>query len=78
MPAAGFDLADEGGNLNFNILACGIKIAYLSCQMLYEDLITLLSSFDCLNLTTLGFKTIQHCSIIRIQDFLEDIKNGQL
>ena len=60
------------------VIIFGIKITYLSCQMLYEYLITLLSSFDCLNLTTLGFKTIQHCSIIRIQDFLEDIKNGQL
>ena len=30
--------------------------------------------FDSLNLTTLRFKTIRHCSIIRIPDFFEDIR----
>ena len=44
MLAVAFDLADEGGDLNFSLLACAFKIACLSCQMLYEDLKTLLSS----------------------------------
>ena len=39
-----FDLADEGGDLNFNLLACAFKIASISCQMLYEDLMAFLSS----------------------------------
>ena len=44
MLAATFDLVDEGCDINFSLLARDFKIACLSCQMLYEDLMTLLSS----------------------------------
>ena len=44
MLAAALNLTDEGGDLNFSLLACALKITFLSCQTLYEDLMALLSS----------------------------------
>ena len=44
MLAVAFDLANEGGDLDFSLLAYAFKIACLSFQTLYEYLMALLSS----------------------------------